>query len=217
MTNEVTKVPQAVKNGVVNIQGKHGSLKSGDSIMKALLFYYNVSWGNIKLSSGQIEKLPGLIIHAFVTNSAMVIRGLYNCHPLKLESYETDSLFSKFKAGFIRYGRFPGLPEVDFNKSSLVKMMLSLTGLTIDFVVEIRQYGIHTSVHQILGSMWINHFRTYYCQYSELGDHYELLCSKLPTFCRLPANLGVTIFKTSRIHRDILIRKDYSFDIPQPR
>ena len=213
--NKGTKAPQAIQNGVVNVPGKQASVQVGDEMMKALLHYFNVKWGVEKLESGTIFDLPGHLIHAYVKDAAILIRGLHNTHSIPLEDYEKNPSFLKFKNEYLKTGRLPALNETDFSKSNLVNMMLCLTGVTINFVISLRKHNIKVSVHHILGSSWINHFRTFYCLYSEKNDHYELISSKLPLFCRMPANMGRTIFRTTCLHRDILIRENCSFTIPQ--
>ena len=215
--NKATKAPQAIQKGVVNVPGKQASVQVGDQMMSALLHYFNVKWGVVKLESGTIFDLPGYLIHSYVKDAAILIRGLHNNHSITLESYESDPSFLKFKNEYLKEGRLPALDETDFTKSNLVNMMLCLTGVTVNFVLALRKHNIKANVHHIMGTSWINHFRTFYCLYSEKNDHYELDTSKLPLFCRMPANMGRTIFRTTCLHRDVLIRENCSFTIPQQK
>ena len=214
---KATISPKAIQNGCVNIRGLQSSLPAGDKMMECLLHYNNVRWGAEEITSGSIYDLPGHLVSVYCRDAAMLIRGIYNNHPIALEAYEKDGSFQKFKTEYLKTGRYPALSEIDFTKSHLVKMMLCLTGITLEFVSRIRQHNIKASVQQILGSRWIDHFRTFYCTYSEVKDHYDLEICKLPTFCRLPANMGKVIFKVSSLHRDILIRENCSFTIPQQK
>ena len=182
--------------------------------MEHLVEYYHTKWGVPGHENDfNVEDLVGADIRRYISDAACITRGLNNVLGTKLEGYENAPFFPTFKRKYLETGRLPACETTDRTQCAVLEMMLTLTGVCINFVVQIRSKGVDFSVQQCLGTDWMNFFRTNFLTYSDLNDHYSFRTEKLPTFCRLPANNGRTIFRQPNIHRDILLKKKSSFEI----
>ena len=199
--------------GNVNLNGAVGKSEEGLRMMKLVLEYNQMKWGVIRATDAEKEAHLGYKIQTFINHAAYVVRGFFNVDPAPLESYERDPKFLIFKARMLEKGRLAACTDPDHKKSSLTHMLTRLTGLTLAFVLLMRENGIPVSIQQILGSEWCYYFRYNYMKYSTKSDHYEILTEKLPTYCSLPINQGRTIFKVPVVHRDVILKKKASYEI----
>ena len=207
------KIPEMISSGNVNLNGAVGKSEEGLRMMKLILEYNHMKWGVIKATDAEKDAHLGRKIQNFINHSAYVIRGFFNVDPSPLESYERDAKFLIFKARMLEKGRLAACTDPDPKISSLTHMLPRLTGITLTFVLEMRENGIPVSIQQILGSEWCYFFRLNYMKYSDKADHYEILTDKLPTYCPLPINQGRTIFKVPVVHRDVILKKKASYEI----
>ena len=200
-------------SGNVNLRGALGKSEEGIAMMKMVLDYSHIRWNITKAGNMDTADHPGYKVKDFIQSSAYIIRGLLNPQSLVLENYEGDPYFSQFRAKMEDRGRLGAPSEPDTRKSSLTNMLTRLTGITIEFVREMRSNNVQICVQTILGAEWTYYFRQHYAKYASIKDHYELLVDRLPPYCNLPANRGRTIFKNPVVHRDILMKKKASFEI----
>lgn len=181
--------------------------------MKAILEYHDLKWGVKEATQAEIDGHPGRYIQMYIQNGGFLIRGFFNPNPAKLEGYEGNKDFEKVKAHMEEKGRIPGCVPPNMADSNLTEALLKLTGLTLNFIYKMKESNIHISLQHCMGSEWSEFFKTHYLKYSEDPDHYELKNEKLPVFVQIPPSNGRTIFKFSKVHRDIILKKKSRYEI----
>ena len=152
----------------------------------------------------------------YIQNGAYTVRGFFNNQALVLESYEGNSNYEKVRAKMEENGRIPGCTNPDYTKDNITEAFLKLSGLTFNFIFLMKKNGILIPFEQCLGSKWTEFFKTHYLKYSEDPDHYELKQERVPPYVQIPPSNGKTIFRFTKVHRDLVLKAKSKFEIKQP-
>lgn len=210
---KANKLPEMVTRGRVNLNKTIPHSNEGLALMKLLIEYTHMNWGVIQVSDETRSNHIGYSIQTYIEQSGYLVRGLFNISSIPLEGYERDSEFQSWKAKVQEKGRLASCNENDINKSSITHMLCRLVGLTVNFILKMKDFGHSISVQQILGSELAYFFRYNFMTYSVTENHYDFLKNRLPSYCDLPPNRGCTIFQVPCVHRDIIIKKKSSYEI----